>query len=127
MNRRGEAAERFAARRRQEDEAPRLRDVVPRLTACRVEFEERRGGVTTADVSHTRRIVVERAPALLIIPCGDASCRDGGHDISSDFLRGLREGRTVIHGEDTCYGQVGTADCGRILKFTAFAEYTPST
>lgn len=127
MNRRGEAAERFAERRRREDEAPRLRDIVPRLAACRIEIEERRGGVTTADVSHTRRIVVDRAPALMVIPCGDGSCKEGGHDISSELLRGLREGREVIRGEDTCYGQVGTADCGRVLRFTAFADYTPPT
>ena len=124
MNRRGEAAERFAARRRQEDEAPRLRDVVPRLVACRLEIEETRAGVTSVEVSHTRRIVVEHAPALFVIPCSDASCRDGGHDISSPVMRGLGEGRAEIRGEDTCYGRTGTADCGRILRFAAFAEYT---
>ena len=127
MNRRTEAAERFAERRRQEDEAPRLRDVAPDLTACKVDIEESRGGLTTADVKHTRRIIVERAPALLLVPCGDPSCRDGGHDITSAFLRGLREHRTEIRGEDTCQGHVGTADCGRVLRFTAFAEYAAHT
>jgi hypothetical protein len=128
VNRRtSEAAERFAARRRQEDEAPRLRDVIPRLQACRIELAERRAASTNTDVSHTRRVVVEHAPALLVVPCGDASCRDGGFDLSHDFLRGLREGRAEIHGEDCCHGHVGTADCGRVLAFTAFAEYKAAT
>lgn len=123
MNRRTEAAERFAERRRLEDEAPRLHDVAPELSACKIEFEERRSGLTSTDVKHTRRIVVERAPALLLIPCGDPSCRDGGHDLTAMFLRGLRERRAVIEGEDTCFGHVGTADCGRVLRFTAHAEF----
>jgi hypothetical protein len=123
MNRRTEAGDRFAERRRREDEAPRLRVVIPRLSACRVEIQESHAGSRTPDVTHTRRIIVERAPALLIIPCGDSSCRDGGHDITSALLRGLREGRAEIRGEDTCHGQVGSVDCGRVLSFTAFAEY----
>ena len=123
MNRRGAAAERFAERRRQEDEAPRLRDVVPTLTACRVVFEERREGVTGSDLSHTRRIVVEHAPARLVVPCGDSDCRDGGHDISAELVRGLRSGQAEIHGEDRCFGHVRAADCQRVLAFTAYAEY----
>jgi hypothetical protein len=115
--------ERFAARRRQEDDAPRLHDVVPTLTSCRIVIEQGRPDSTTADVTHTRRIVVEHAPALLIVPCSDSSCREGGHDISAQLLRGLREGRTEVKGEDVCHGHVGTATCGRVLRFTAHAEY----
>lgn len=125
-HRRGEAAQRFAERRRLEDEAPRLRDAVPRLKACRIEIKDSRAGVTSADITHTRRIVVEHAPALLLIPCGDPSCRDGGHDITAELLRGLRSGQSEIRGEDTCFGHLGTADCGRVLRFTAFAEYCPT-
>ena len=123
MNRRTDAMERFAERRRREDAAPRLRDTVPRLRACRIDFEETRADVTSASVAHTRRLVVERAPALFIIPCSDPSCKDGGHDISANLLRGLRDGAAQIRGEDTCHGYVGGASCGRILKFTAFADY----
>jgi hypothetical protein len=119
-----DAAERYAERKRREDEAPRLRDVVPRLTACRLELEEGRAGFVTPEVAHTRRIVVAHAPALFVIPCGEPSCRDGGHDVSMDLLRGLREGRGEIRGEDTCYGHTGTADCGRVLRFAAFVEYS---
>lgn len=125
MKRRSEAAERFAERRRQEDAAPRLKDTVPDLTACKIDIEEWRATGTSADVTHTRRVVVDHAPALFVIPCGDTSCRDGGYDITSQLVRGLREGRREVHGEDTCHGGVGTATCGRILKFTAQAEYKP--
>lgn len=123
MNRRGEAAERFAERRRREDEAPRLRDVVPDLVSCRIEVAERRAEVTSVEVSHTRHLVVDRAPAMLFIPCSDPSCRDGGHDVSSTLMRGLRERRADIRGEDSCNGDVGRTHCGRILTFTARAQY----
>ena len=126
MNRRGEAAERFAERRRREDDAPRLRDVIPDLVACRIDIAQRRADVTSVDVSHTRHLVVARAPAMLVIPCADPSCRDGGHDISSALMRGLRDRRLEIRGEDSCDGDIGTAHCGRVLAFTARAEYRES-
>jgi len=127
MNRRGEAAERFAERRRQEDAAARLRDVVPDLIACRIEIAEGRAHSAPADVTHTRHVVVAHAPALFVIPCSDPSCRDGGHDISSALLRGLSERRTDIRSEDTCHGTVGSVHCGRVLRFAAFATYKPAT
>lgn len=123
MNRRGEAAERFNERRRQEDEAPRLREVAPDLLSCRIEIAERRADVTSTDVSHTRHIVVAHAPALLIVPCSDPSCRDGGHDITTQLLRGFHDRRVEIRGEDSCNGTIGTAHCGRVLTFTAAAKY----
>jgi hypothetical protein len=123
MNRRGEAAERFAERRRREDEAPRLREVVPDLIACRIVMAERRADVTSADISHTRHLVVARAPALVVIPCSDPSCRDGGHDISTALLRGFRERRVEIQGEDECNGNIGSMHCGRVLTFTAVGQY----
>jgi hypothetical protein len=127
MKRRTEAAERFAERRRLEDAAPRLHEAVPDLTACKIDIEEWRSTATSADVSHTRRVVVDHAPALFVIPCGDSACRDGGYDVTSQLMRGLREGRREVLGDDTCHGSVGTTTCGRILKFTAHAEYKPKT
>ena len=123
MRRNREAAERYAERRRQEDEAPRLREVVPRLSSLRVDFEETRVGATATGVTHTRRVVVERAPALFLVACGDKSCRDGGHDVTSELLRGLREERSEIRGDNKCRGQCGNVDCARLLLFTAAAEY----
>lgn len=125
--RRNEAAERFADRRRQEDEAPRLRDVVPDLVSCRIEIAESRGARTTADVTHTRHLVVEHAPALVVIPCSEPSCRGGGHDITSALLQRLREAQSEIRGEDPCYGQSGAADCGRVMRYRAVATYKSST
>jgi hypothetical protein len=123
VNRRSEAAERFAERRRREDEAPRLRDVAPDLIACRIEISERRAGSTSAEVTHTRFLMVTRAPALVLVPCVDEACRDGGHDLTTLLLRGFRERRADIRGEDICQGDVRTAHCGRVLSFTATAEY----
>lgn len=127
MNRRGEAAERFAERRRREDEAPRLRDVIPDLLDCRIDIAEGRGDATSVDVSHTRRLVVARAPALFVIPCSDPSCRNGGHDVTFELLRGLRERRVEVRGEDACNGDVGAVHCGRVLRFTAHAQYRQPT
>ncbi|HEY8075390.1 MAG TPA: hypothetical protein VIF62_14800, partial [Labilithrix sp.] len=103
MNRNGrDAAARFAERRRLEAEAPRLQTVAPQLTALRIDIAEGREKATTAEISHTRRIVVAVAPALFWFPCGDASCKDGGHDVTNELLHGLRANKTEIHGEDTC-------------------------
>jgi hypothetical protein len=123
MNRGREAAERYAERRRREDEAPRLRDIAPRLTSCRMELEDGRAESVTAEISHTRRIVIEHAPALFIIPCGDPTCKDGGHDVTSVLLRGLREERTEIRGEDLCRGYTGPSPCKRILRYAVFSEF----
>lgn len=117
------AAERTTERRRREDEAPRLIAVVPDLESLRLEVSERRGDLGIADASHIRRVVVEHAPALFLIPCGESSCRDGGHDITRAVLRGLEQKATKFEGDDPCDGQTGTAPCSRTLVFTAYATY----
>ena len=127
MNRRTEAAERFAERRRREDAAPRLRDIAPDLLSCKVEVTDGRADAVTTDVLHTRHLVVERGPAILVIGCSDAGCRDGGHDLSTMLVRGLRERHTEIRGEDLCDGNVGAAHCGRRLRFRATATYKQAT
>jgi hypothetical protein len=127
MNWKSEASARFAERRRQEDAAPRLSEVVPELLSCRIEITQRRSNVTSADVSHTRHVVVERAPALFLVPCYEPSCKDGGHDITSALLRGLRDREANVQGEDTCHGSVGAEHCRRVLHFNAVAQYKPPT
>lgn len=117
------AAERTTERRRREDEAPRLIAVAPDLATLRLEVSEKRGDVGIADASHIRRVVVEHAPALFLIPCGESSCRDGGHDITRAVLRGLETKSEKYEGEDPCSGQTGTAPCARTLVFTAYATY----
>ena len=117
------AAERTLERRRREDEAARLAAVCPDLESLRLEVSERRGEIGIAEASHIRRVVVEHAPALFLIPCGESSCREGGHDITRAVLRGLEQKQTKYEGEDPCSGQTGTAPCARTLVFTAYATY----
>src|SRR5260370_14566640 len=62
MNRRNNpaAAQRFAERRRREEDAPRLREQVPNLLSLRLDIEERAG---EAGVIHTPLVGVLPAPA----------------------------------------------------------------
>src|SRR5436190_21362789 len=100
IRRHSEAAQRAAERRKREDDAPRLRATVPKLESLELEFRESRAGVQMADVTHKRRVVVERAPALFELPCQDSACRDGGHDITREVMRALQDGLERFHGED---------------------------
>ncbi len=123
MNRRySEAAERFAARRRREDEAPRLQQQVPSLVSLRLEVEEKRASAVAVESRHVRH-VVDGAPALFLLPCGDPACKEGGHDLTTPIMRGLTSGTKRFEVEDVCAGDIGTARCGRILKVTAIATY----
>jgi len=124
MNRRNrDAANRFAERRRREDEAPRLHAEAPTLESLKLELEERRSGAVSAEVSHIRRVVVASAPALFEVPCSNPSCSDGGHDLTTSIMSALRMRSHRFEGEDTCYGQVGNASCERVLKYVATATY----
>ena len=113
-------AQRFAERRRREDDAPRLREQVPDLVSLRLDIEDRTdvGGNT-----HIRRVVVDQAPALFLVPCGDPRCADGEHDLTATVMRALRTRETSFHGEDECRGSVGPSACSRVLRFDATAEY----
>lgn len=117
------ASQRAADRRQREDEAPRLAAEVPDLLSLKLHVGERAGGAPVAEPGHVRRIVVEHAPALFLLPCGDSRCTDGGHDITYAVMRALREHRTTFSGEDHCTGAIGSASCGRTLHFEAEAEY----
>jgi hypothetical protein len=118
----GAAAARFAERRRREDDAPRLCDEVPNLRSLRLEIEER-SGIAGTQPKHIRRFVVDRAPALFLVPCGDPRCVDGEHDLTMLVMRALRAHETCFQGTDECTGSVGSSPCGRVLHFDAFAEY----
>jgi hypothetical protein len=120
FNRRSNAAaERYAERRRREDEAPRLHEEVPELVSLSLEVEESSGGVVDPQQKYVRKIVVEHAPALFLVPCGDSHCTDGGHDVTSAVMRALRAHRTEFEGTDDCPG------CARVVHFQATAEYRP--
>ena len=116
------AALRFAERRRLESEAPLLSTQVPGLTSLQFAIEERVGVTGT---KHLRRFVIDRQPALFLMPCGDPRCVDGGHDLTYDVMRALRARERSFHGSDECTGTVGSSPCGRVVSFEATAEYGP--
>jgi hypothetical protein len=121
MNRRySPQAQRFAERRRREDEAPRLRDQVPDLLSLRLDIED---GLAVGGNKHIRRVVVDNAPALFLVPCGDPRCADGEHDLTTVVMHALRTHEKSFRGEDPCPGSVGTSACSRVLRFDATAEY----
>jgi hypothetical protein len=122
-SRNSEAAQRFAERRRREDEAPRLREAVPALATLRLEVDERRGVANSGDPKHVRLVVVDSAPALFSLPCGDHSCRDGGHEMTDAILRALNARAARVELEDACHGTIGTAPCGAVMHLVVTATY----
>jgi hypothetical protein len=121
MNRRNSvAAQRFAERRRREEDAPRLSQQVPNLLSLRLEIEEVCG---VTGVKHTRRVVVDRAPALFLVPCGDSRCADGEHDLTTPVMRALQAHETSFRGTDECTGSSGLGACARVVHFDGVAEY----
>jgi hypothetical protein len=118
-----EAAARSAERRKREDDAPRLLASVPTLTSLRLEIEERRPGISNGEASHIRRVVVEHAPALFVVPCHDKQCNDGGHDMTPFVMKALQAREERFEGEDVCYGTVGSSACRRVLRIVGIAEY----
>lgn len=114
---------RFAERRRREDDAPRLHEQVPNLVSLQLDIEDRSG--VAEGSAHTRRVVVDRAPALFLLPCGDPRCVDGEHDLTTTVMRALRSQETSFRGDDECRGSLGLGVCSRVLRFEAVAVYRP--
>jgi len=114
------AALRFAERRQRENEAPRLTAEVPDLVALRLEIDEQGG---SPQPKYIRRIIVDTAPALFLLPCGDPRCADGGHDVTATVMRALRARSARFDGADDCPGSVGSGACARVVHFDAIAEY----
>jgi hypothetical protein len=117
------AALRFAERRRREDEAPKLCGQAPRLTSLELRIEERSGAGKT---HYIKRYMVDRAPALFLVPCGDPRCLDGEHDLTSDVMRALRACQTSFQGSDDCAGSIGSSSCLRVVHFDGTAQYAPA-
>jgi hypothetical protein len=114
------AALRFAERRRREDDAPKLCTEIPNLRTLRLTIAEQFGA---GAFHHVRRILVDRAPALFFVPCGDPRCVDGGHDLTTPVLRALRAGETSFEGSDACSGSLGSSACLRVVHFEGMAEF----
>lgn len=117
------AAQRAQERRDRENQSPRLSAEMPNVKGLRLEIEERSAGSPVAEPKHVKRVVVEHAPALFLLPCGDSRCDGGGHDITHMVMRSLRMSDAHFEGEDPCHGTVGTAPCNRTLHYVADAEY----
>jgi hypothetical protein len=118
-----EAFLRFAERRRREDEARRLQSEVPPLRTLRLEIEEHRGSSTLAETKHVRHVVVTRAPALFVLPCGDGDCRDGGHDLTEAMMTHLRDREDEFVVEHACSGDIRGAHCDRVVRVRASSTY----
>lgn len=119
------AAERYAERRRREDEAPRLAAIIPNLKSLRLEVQDDQGLVGRR-MAHTRWIVVEGAPALFFVPCGDPMCRDGGHELTRLVLGALELEERLFEVDHDCDGTVRAARCRCNLHVTGIADYVLS-
>jgi hypothetical protein len=70
-----------------------------------------------------KHVVVASAPALFILPCGDAMCQEGGYDITRVLMAALRRRLPRCEGNETCSGMSGSAQCGRSIDYLLTAEY----
>jgi hypothetical protein len=118
------ATQRSNERREREEQAPRLLTSVPGLSSLKISVEDRYGLGTTR---HVRHVMVARAPALFVIPCGDATCDSAGHDITGTVMRALYARNKEFSGEQGCDGNVGSAQCSRVVHFRGVAEYKPES
>jgi hypothetical protein len=105
------------------DEAPRLSAEVPTLRSLRLALSEWRAGSEIPGTAHSKLFVMQSAPALFFVPCGDSRCKDGGHDVTHEIMSALRARQTTLEGEDACRGGVGDGECTRVLRYTVTATY----
>ena len=117
-----EASERFAERRKREDDAPRLATLAPNLATLRLEIRETSSGAG-ALTSHVRRIVVESAPALFVMPCGDPECNGRGHNITQAVMSALQNAQERFEGSIECHGDTKLASCNRTMHYVGIATY----
>jgi hypothetical protein len=114
------AAQRFEERRQRENDAPRLCERIPGLARLDLEIEER---TALGGTIHIRHIVVARAPALFLVPCGDRGCVDGEHDLTAVVMQALVARAPSFGGRDECSGSLANAPCERVLHFRGTVEY----
>lgn len=114
------AAQRSADRRQREDDAPRLKNVFPHVASLRIAVTEESSAGKTKHIKH---IIVERAPALFVLACGDDRCTEGGHDVTSEVLHILRARLRSGDGESVCPGTIGSAPCNRRVQHEVSATY----
>jgi hypothetical protein len=108
-------------RRQREDSAPRINEMFPQLSALSIHVDEHSSVLSPR---YVRRVVIQNAPALFILPCSDPNCSDGGHDISSDIIGQVRSKRREFDGSHVCGGWIGSRQCGRTIWFHCEASYS---
>lgn len=121
--RNAEIVQKAQERRAREDSARRLRDEVPLLASLSLNIQQFRADGGMAESDHTRRVVVEHAPALFVVPCGEKGCEDGGHDLTLEVMRALRAGQTKFEGRHECAGHTGAVECRRTMRWVATATF----
>ncbi len=118
------AEARSVERRQREDAAARLITQVPKILSLELSISESRAGSTLSETRHVRRFVVERSPALFELPCADRSCSSSGHDVTREIMASLRAKVRRFEGEHHCDGTIGSAPCGRELRYVGVATYS---
>jgi hypothetical protein len=118
-----EIAERARARRAKEDDAKRLKDEVPALASLSLEVDSVRADGMATEAGYTRRVVVDFAPALFVIPCTEKACEGGGYDLTLEMVAKLRANEATFQGEAKCAGTTPLGPCGRVLRWRATASY----
>ena len=113
----------MAERRKRENEAPRLAARAPTLEKLRLEVHVRSSNIARPEHTHIRHVVVPSAPALFFVPCHDAQCKDGGHDLTAAVMAALQSKKERFEGEDACHGVVGSSSCSRVLDYVGVATY----
>ena len=119
QNRRTQRTDRW----KREDDAPRLRQEVPKLESLRMNLEEFSGGHRVVGTSRIQHVVVAQASTRFEIACGDSKCEDGGHDLTREALSQLRASREAFGGSSVCNGRVGERACERTLEYSFLAKY----
>jgi len=114
------AGQRSLERRKREDETPRLAALIPDLAGLQISVTEHSAAGSS---KHLKHFVVERAPSLFVIVCGDERCQEGGHDITTEVMQALRSRRATQTGDHECSGTTGSAPCTRRIDYEITAKY----
>lgn len=94
---------------------------MPTLATLQIAVVEEQAGASSKHIKH---VVVARAPALFVFPCGDTVCIDGGHDVTSEVMHALRGKAKQMTGDSKCSGMTGSAPCSRRIRYELTATYT---
>jgi hypothetical protein len=106
-----------ADRRRREDDAPRLQVEVPHLARLSLSLGERGADGHDPASAHIRRVVVESAAALFLVPCSAPGCPSGAHDLTAAIMPELLRGSTRFEGETGCNA------CGCVMSYVGNVGY----